>query len=103
VPRSLTVTLVVVTAAAAQPAYHDPSYPPTVPHDGRFTFARLRWKSDRRSGFRGFASAWNHDHPRAEQHLGQIVKELTYLDVQTAGSRVLTLDDPSRLLESHES
>jgi uncharacterized protein DUF4159 len=93
--RWLGMTLVAVTAAAAQPAYYDPAYSSTVPYDGRFTFARLRWKSDLRGGFRGFASAWNHDYPRAEQHLGQIVNELTYLDVQTAGSRVLTLDDPA--------
>jgi hypothetical protein len=89
------MTLVAITAAATQPAYHDSSYPPTVAYDGRFTFARLRWKSDLGGGLRrGFVSAWNHDYPRAEQHLGQIVKELTYLDVQTAGSRILTLDDP---------
>jgi Domain of unknown function (DUF4159) len=89
------MTLVAVTAAAAQPAYRDPSYPPTAEYDGRFTFARLRWKSDLGGGFRrGFASAWNHDYPWAEQHLGQIVKELSYLDVQTDGSRILTLDDP---------
>jgi Cu/Zn superoxide dismutase len=43
---------------------------------------------------RGFSSAWNHDYPRAEQHLGSIVGELTNIDVRTDGSRILTLDDP---------
>ena len=98
-PRTLRLigaAVVATSAAAAQPALWDPSYSPDVKYDGRFTFARLRWKSDLGGSFRmrGFVSAWNHDYPRAEQHLGQIVKELTYLDVQTAGSRILTLDDP---------
>ena len=64
-------------------------------YDGRFTFVRLRWKSDfglsRRGGFR---SAWDHDFPRAEQHLSQILEELTALDIHTDGSLILTLDDP---------
>jgi hypothetical protein len=65
------------------------------PYDGRFTFARLRWKSDFSSSRRrGWATAWDHDYPRAEQHLSQIVKELTGVDIRTEGSRILTLDDP---------
>ena len=69
-------------------------YPPDVSYDGRFTFARLRWRSEGRYG--GFwGSAWNHDYPRAEQHLSQILRELTYLDVRLDGSRILTLDDPA--------
>ena len=42
----------------------------------------------------GFSSAWNHDYPRAEQHLSLILKELTALDIRTDGSLILTLDDP---------
>jgi hypothetical protein len=38
--------------------------------------------------------AWDHDYPRAEQHLAQILRELTYLDIRQDGSRILTLDDP---------
>jgi hypothetical protein len=64
-----------------------------VAYDGRFTFVRLRWGSDR--GFsRGFGSAWNHDYPRAEQNLAQILRELTALDIHTDASRILMLDDP---------
>ncbi len=81
-------------ALAAQPVVRE-SYRPDVEYDGRFTFVRLRWKSDRTGYFRGgFASAWNHDYPRAEQHLGQILKELTSIDVQAEGGRILTLDNP---------
>ncbi len=68
-----------------------------VPYEGRYTFVRLRWGSDfnvQRGGFGGFRSAWNHDYPRAEQHLSQIVNELTDLDVRTDGSLILTLTDP---------
>src|SRR5438270_8300027 len=35
---------------------------------------------------RSWSSAWNHDYPRAEQHLSQILRELTYLDIHTEGS-----------------
>ena len=61
-------------------------------YDGRFTFVRLRWRP---GGTRGFwSSAWDHDYPRAEQHLTKIVRELTYLDARDDGSHILTLDDP---------
>jgi Domain of unknown function (DUF4159) len=63
-------------------------------YDGRFTFTRLRWGSDGRFARGGWASAWDHDFPRAEQHLSQIIKELTYLDIRTDASRILMLDDP---------
>jgi len=69
-------------------------YPSDIQYDGRVTFARLRWRSDRGFAGRGFQSAWNHDYPRAEQHLSLIVKELTHVDIRTDGSRILTLDDP---------
>src|SRR5688500_8473894 len=63
--------------------------------DGRFTFVRLRWTSELGSYRRGgFSSAWDHDYPRAEQHLSLILQELTALDIRTDGSLVLTLDDP---------
>jgi hypothetical protein len=65
-------------------------------YDGRVTFVRLRWQSD--FGFSrrgGFSSAWNHDYPRAEQHLSLIIKELTAIDIRTDTSLVLTLDDPA--------
>jgi hypothetical protein len=69
-----------------------------VTYDGRFTFVRLRWGSDL-GGYRrgGFSAAWNHDYPRAEQHLSLILRELTALDIRTDGSLILTLDDPDLL------
>src|SRR3989441_11311503 len=81
-------------AAAAQ--FDAPAHPhrTDLTYDGQFTFVRLRWKSDFGFSRRGFAAAWNHDYPRAEQNLSLILQELTALDIRTDGSLILTLDDP---------
>ena len=89
-------------AAAQRPRFRGdvperlPAFSSQVEYDGRVTFARLAWGGDGAfGGFRGRnSSAWNHDYPRAEQHLAQILRELTYLDIRTDGSRILSLDDP---------
>jgi hypothetical protein len=81
-----------VTATAAQ-FDRGGFYPSDINYDGRVTFVRLRWQAG--SVFsRGWSAAWNHDYPRAEQHLSQILRELSYLDIRTDGSRILTLNDP---------
>jgi hypothetical protein len=85
-------------SAAAVSAQFDrapqPGYRFDVPYDGQLTFVRLRWQSG--SGFSrgGGGAAWNHDLPRAEQHLGLIVRELTLANLRADASRVLALDDP---------
>ena len=61
-------------------------------YDGQITFVRLRWNSGFGRG--GFGAAWNHDLPRAEQHLSMIVRELSLVDMRTEGSKILMLDDP---------
>ncbi len=68
-------------------------YSPDVEYDGRITFVRLRWQRGS-GGRRYWNSAWDHDYPRAEQNLSQILRELTLIDIREDGSRVLTLDDP---------
>jgi hypothetical protein len=83
---------VAATAVASQPVPRA-SYQTQFEYDGRFTLVRLRWQSGMGLS-RGFGSAWDHDFPRAEQHLALIASELTALDIRTDGSRVLTLDDP---------
>jgi len=63
---------------------------------GQITLARLRWASDfdgRRFG--GFGSAWNHDYPRAEQHLSLIIQDITLTPIRTDAAVVLGLDDPA--------
>jgi hypothetical protein len=97
--RGLRVAVIAIgTATMALAGQFDrPSagYRSDLTYDGRFTFVRLRWKSDLSSTSRGgFRSAWNHDYPRAEQHLSLILKELTLLDIRTDGAMILTLDDP---------
>jgi hypothetical protein len=59
------------------------------------TLARLRWGADIR-GFRrgGFSAAWNHDYPRAEQHLSMIIKDITLTDIRTDADVVIGLNDP---------
>ncbi|MGE0451850.1 MAG: DUF4159 domain-containing protein [Vicinamibacterales bacterium] len=94
--------LSVVTIAGQPPAQRRDGGPPAsradgyrtdVEYDGRFTFVRLAWRSGGYS--RGFwSTAWDHDYPRAEQNLTQIVRELTSIDARLDGSRILTLDDP---------
>ena len=42
----------------------------------------------------GGGAAWNHDLPRAEQHLALILRELTLANLRADGSRILALDDP---------
>jgi len=90
----LLLALLAGSAAAAQfdqpPA---PGFLDDVPYDGRVAFVRLAWRTGSRFGG-SWSSAWNHDYPRAEQHLAQIVRELTYLDIRDDGSRILRLDDP---------
>jgi hypothetical protein len=100
----IALAVLTLAAAAGQPARQRPrggdapatpgaTYRTDVEYDGRTTFVRLRWRNN--PGSRGFwNSAWDHDFPRAEQNLSQIVRELTSLDIRLDGSRVLTLDDP---------
>jgi hypothetical protein len=89
------LVLISAAASAAQFDAPPPGYRADVEYDGRITFVRLRWGGSGGSGgFRGWNSDWNHDYPRAENHLSLILDELTYLDIHTDGSRILSLDDP---------
>jgi hypothetical protein len=99
VARWFRLVAFVLISAASAPAQRDAppvhAYADDLRYDGRVTFIRLQWASDGRFARRGgWSSAWNHDYPRAEQHLSQILRELTYLDIRTDGSRILALDDP---------
>jgi hypothetical protein len=85
---------IVGLAATVVPAGHSQSHDLDLPYDGRFTFVRLRWKSDLGFSRGGFGAAWNHDVPRAERHLAMIVNSLTTVDMHSQGSRILALDDP---------
>jgi hypothetical protein len=86
--RVLLLALLIGGAALAE--RNDPE-----PSPSQVTLARLRWGSDLR-GFRrgGFSAAWNHDYPRAEQHLSMIIKDITLIDIRTDADVVVSLADP---------
>ncbi|HUR32501.1 MAG TPA: DUF4159 domain-containing protein [Vicinamibacterales bacterium] len=100
--RLIALAGLTVAALAAQPFGQRPrgdaprapgtTYRADLDYDGRITFVRLRWRGDRSRGF--WSTAWDHDYPRAEQNLSQILRELTALDIRLDGSRILALDDP---------
>ena len=107
------------TAASASAQFDAPGsgdYRHDIAYDGRFTFVRLRWRSD--FGFARAAAAARRGTTttRAPSSISRrSSSELTALDVRTDGSRILTLDDPelfrypialhvgAGLLESHRS
>ena len=91
--RAAAGLLLLATTASAQFDGPGERYRTDVSYDGRFTFVRLRWRvGSLFSG--GWGAAWNHDYPRAELHLSQILRALTNLDIRLDGARILTLDDP---------
>ena len=60
---------------------------PNVPYDGRFTFVRLRYTVQWRSG-------WEFDYPAMERNFMKMTDELTTLRPHFEGSNIHTLDDP---------
>jgi hypothetical protein len=84
-----------IAVAGAQGRFLSSRYKNELTYDGRFTFVRIRWQGGG-GGFGRFGNsdAWNHDYPRAEQHLTRLLKDITYIDARTEGSLILTLDDP---------
>jgi hypothetical protein len=91
--RLLGLVLLSATTVSAQPDGVARSFDRNPSYDGQFTMVRLKWRSDLRSRG-GWSTAWDHDYPRAEQHLAMILSELTALNIRTDGSRILALDDP---------
>jgi hypothetical protein len=83
-----------MTSAPAAQRQYDTSHRTDVAYDGRVTFVRLAWRANLGFSRRGFNNAWNHDVPRAENHLARILRSLTNISIHTNASRILTLDDP---------
>jgi hypothetical protein len=77
--------------------YTPPGYVGNHPYDGRFTFARIKYR-----GFDHFAQegpGWAHDYPRADSHLMLIMREVTALrpfvrEGPIIGGNIVALDDP---------
>lgn len=61
---------------------------PNVTYDGRFTFLRAEYQQ---------YGGWAADYPTMETNLNSILKEITTLRPHTAGTNVVTFDDPELL------
>jgi hypothetical protein len=77
--------------------YVPPEFRGNTPYDGRFTFARIKYRGYER--FMQEGPGWSHDYPRAEEHLMRIIREITamrpFIESEKAiGGNVLALDDP---------
>jgi len=60
---------------SADDMYQPPAFHGNVPYDGRFTFARIRYK-----GFEHFSQegpGWSHDYPDAEENFTKILRDVT--------------------------
>jgi hypothetical protein len=55
--------------------YVPPDFNGNVPYDGRFTFARIKYRGYDHFGPEG--PGWSHDYPRAEEHLMRIMREIS--------------------------
>ena len=77
--------------------YQHPDFRGNVPYDGRFTFARIKYRGY--AHFTNQGPGWSHDYPRAEMHLMRIMREITSLrpfieSPLAIGGNVFALDDP---------
>ena len=78
--------------------YVPPDWQKNVPYDGRFTFARIKYRGyDKFNGREG--PGWSHDYPRAESHFMRIIREITairpFVEAEgTPGGNIIALDDP---------
>ena len=95
--RLLALTLVAGTALAqfggAPPdvPYENPAY------NGRFTFARVKFRPSQWGPGRyewGLDLKWNHDYPRADEHLMKILQETTSIDPNNEPA-IVGFDEPA--------
>jgi hypothetical protein len=77
--------------------YQPPAFHGNVPYDGRFTFARIRYR-----GFEHFSQegpGWSHDYPDAEENFTKILRDVTMVrpfveQGPMVGSVLIELNDP---------
>ena len=66
-------------------------------YDGRFTFARVRFNPTSWGGGRyawGLDLKWNHDYPRADRRLAEILDAVTGVEAHQDGSNIVELGAP---------
>jgi hypothetical protein len=75
---------------------------PTWDYDGRFTFARIKFRPLVWGMSNAYAWSldlkWNHDYPAAEVHFAKIIEEITGVVPRLEGGNILEITDP-RLFE----
>ena len=78
--------------------YQPPEFHGNVPYDGRFTFARIKYR-----GYEHWAGregpGWSHDYPDAEENFTKILRDITnvrpFIEAgPMVGSVLVALDDP---------
>ena len=77
--------------------YKPPEFRGNTKYDGRFTFARIKYRGY--AHFTNEGPGWAHDYPRAESHFMRIMRELTTMDPfiessAAVGGNIFALDDP---------
>jgi hypothetical protein len=83
----------------ANDMYKPPDFHGNVPYDGRFTFARIRYRGyEHFSGREG--PGWSHDYPDAEENFSKILRDVTAVrpfveSGPMVGSVLVALDDPT--------
>jgi hypothetical protein len=100
--RTTSAVVMALLAVGAAAQMSDVPAPPDVPYEnspynGKFTFARVKFRPSEWGPGRyewGLDLKWNHDYPRAEQHLMKILRETTTIDPNTE-SVIVGLDEPA--------
>jgi hypothetical protein len=83
--------------ADANGFYQPPAFRGNTPYDGRFTFARIKYRGFRRMSQEG--PGWSHDYPDAEENFSKILKDVTAIrpfieNGPMVGSVLVSMDDP---------
>lgn len=79
--------------------YQPPDFHGNPPYDGRYVFARVRYKGyEHWVGREG--PGWSHDYPDAEENLMKIIRDITNVNPFVAagpivGSALVAIDDPA--------
>jgi len=90
-------------ASVASAQGQDKLHPPNPSYDGRFTFTRLRYSENLKDpctcpvgGEMGHQFGWEHDYPRADQNITQLLSSELKLrvNIRTDSTAVIKLDDP---------
>src|SRR5439155_22740305 len=77
--------------------YVHPDFHGNAKYDGRFTFARIKYRGY--AHFTREGPGWSHDYPRSESHLMRIMREITTVNQfiesgAIVGGNIFALDDP---------